>query len=147
MGYSTYFVTKQRNNGGEYVALTDESPAWLLEAVREAHQGTLPNDWIFAECQAAVEACDKGDINEGELYDYVNGRTEVYTRDLFLWAADMCVSDIWALAEESANEIGMPDSTIDRIAAIQAEAIRYIAEIMVKACEAHECENSEDDHA
>jgi hypothetical protein len=132
---ASYFDdTKTRDNGEYFVHLKDDAPEWLSDAVRDAHQGTLPNDWIYAECLAAVEAFDFGDFDEDYIHEHADGRVDVYTRELYQWAADMCLTDTWANAEAEAAEMGLVEETEKRLAVIQYCAIRYIAEAMLNAC-------------
>lgn len=132
---ASYFDnTKTRDSGERFVTLNDDAPDWLQSAVRDA-QGTFPNDWIYAECLAAVEAFDSGDFDEDYIHEHADGRVDVYTRELYQWAADMCLTDTWANAEEEAKELGGAEASIEqRLTSIQYCAIRYIAEVMLNAC-------------
>jgi hypothetical protein len=130
------FERKERAQGESYITLKDDHPEWLKDAVHEAHHDTLPNDWIYEECHAAVEAFDTGCLlDEDAVHQYVDGRVDTYTRDLYQWAADFCLTDTWAEAEADAKEMGLPEETEKRIACIQYAAIRHIAETMRAACE------------
>jgi hypothetical protein len=147
-----FFQEKKRDNGETFFTLTDEAPRWLLEAVRDAHQGTIPNDWIWAECAAACEAIDSwGPKFEDDIVNYADSRVDVYTKELYQWAADFCLTTTWANAEEEATEIGFAvgetiGEFLGRIAepgtplkmefiirSVQYCAIRYIADVMVNA--------------
>jgi len=133
--YASHFETKTRTSGEKFVTLADSRPGWLHEAVRTAHQGTLPNDWIYAECEAAALAFDDGQLDdEDDVHMYVDGRIDIYTKDLYQWAADFCLTDTWAEAEVEARDMGLPEETEKRIACIQYAAIRHIAETMREAC-------------
>jgi hypothetical protein len=139
LAISDYFVSGTRDNGETFVTLRDDRPEWLQDAVRDAHRGTLPNDWIYAECLAAVEAYDDSTIvddagDDGGMHEYADSRVDVYTKELYRWAAAVCLTDTWAEAEAEARETGMPEETERRIACIQYHAIRYIAEVMRNAC-------------
>ncbi len=125
-----FFETRKRDTGEEFTTLLDDAPDWLKAAVRDAHNGALPNDWVFEECKAAFDAGTDPD----ELDDYVDGRVEVYTRPLFQWAADMCLTNMFAEAQEEASEFGRSSDDMEkRLQAIQYCAIRYIATVMVQA--------------
>jgi hypothetical protein len=137
LAIADYFATHTRPNREPYVTLRDGSPEWLQDAVRDAHRGTLPNDWIYAECLAAVEAFDEGTIADDSgdgMHEHADSRVDVYTKELYQWAAAVCLTDTWAEAEAEARETGMPEETERRIACIQYHAIRYIAEVMRNAC-------------
>jgi hypothetical protein len=135
--YASHFVSSKRDNGDTFVTLSPDRPGWLQDAVYAAHLDTLPNDWIYEECRAAVEAFDSGELDaEGDgVHDFADSRVDVYTKILYQWAADFCLTDTWAEAESEASDCGMPDETEKRIAVIQYMAIRRIAETMREACE------------
>jgi|HubBroStandDraft_2_1064218.scaffolds.fasta_scaffold00990_12 hypothetical protein len=146
--FASHFITKTRNPvtwtgteaGGEpFTTLADDAPEWLRSAVREAHHGTLPTDWIYAECLAAAEMFDAGDLvdseeDDGDVHAYADSRVDVYTKTLYEWAADFCLTDTWAEAEQEAKDMGLPEETEKRIAVIQYAAIRHIADTMRRAC-------------
>ena len=136
--FASHFITKTRENGKTFVTLADDRPDWLQEAVREAHQGTLPSDWIYAECKAAAEAFDEGVLDNCEdddsVHEYVDGRVDVYTQALYQWAADFCTTETFSAAEQEAKDMGLPEETEKRIACIQYAAIRHIADTMREAC-------------
>ena len=151
--FASHFVTKTRNpvtktstdSGGEpFTTLADDRPDWLQEAVREAHQGTLPSDWIYAECKAAAEAFDEGVFDDCEdddsVHEYVDGRVDVYTQALYRWAADFCLTETFSVADEEASDMDDPEMSaceVDlakRLSNIQYAAIRHIADTMREAC-------------
>lgn len=149
MKYAEFFEKKVRGNGegvGEaFVTLKEDAPGWFRDAVYEAHGGMFPNDWVYAECFAACEAIDDGVFTPGpdieddmEGFDgYVDSRVDIYTKDRFQWAADMCLTDLFAEAEERATEL-CSDATplADRLGAVQYAAIERVAHAMLDAiCE------------
>jgi hypothetical protein len=92
--------------------------------------------WIYEECRAAVEAFDDGTLtsDDDSDHEYADGRVDTYTKDLYQWAANFCLTDTWAEAEQEAKDVGLPDETDRRIACIQYAAIRQIAETIRAAC-------------
>jgi hypothetical protein len=131
------FETCKRSDG-EVVCLKDSAPEWLRDAVREAHGGSLPNDWIYDECRAACGEIDEdrfsGRYPEDVVHEHADGQVDVYTSKLFAWAADMCNSGIYADAESEASDLVSADaSTEDRIKAIQYCAIQRITYAMIEA--------------
>lgn len=138
MKLGQFFETKTRDDGKKFVTLADDRPDWLYDAVYEAHQSDAPNDWIFAECEAACDAIDDGTLSDDDsVHEYADGRVDVYTRELYQWAADMCLSDTFAAAESDDSDLGTPenDSTVDRLMRLQYHAIARIARIMLEAAE------------
>lgn len=142
--YSAFFKRDTRNDGEAFVTLTDDHPEWLKDAIYEAHRETFPNDWIYEECFRAVEAFDAGELTDtDDAMSYTDARVDVYTRDLFQWAADFCLTDTWSEAEAEASDAGLPDDMVQRLTCIQYAAIRHIAETMRDAC-AQASEESEE---
>lgn len=148
--FATHFETKPRPDssvraGELFTTLKDDAPPWLKEAVREAHQGDLPLDWVYAECRTAAEAVDAGDLDladENAVHEYVDSRVDVYTRELFQWAADHCLTATWAAAEEAAHELELPKGFAEQIAAVQYAAIHFVTETVRQACARAVCEQA-----
>lgn len=128
-----YFTTE---NPRKIVTLIDDAPQWLKDAVRDAHQGDMPNDWIYAECAAAFDAIEEG-LDEDNLHSHVDSQVDIYTKNLFQWAADMCLTSTYSEAEASMIEMCAPTDTLDRIRGTQYAAILYIDECMLRAWEAN----------
>lgn len=75
------YFTKSRN---ENTTLVEEAPEWLLDAVREAHDGEAPNEWRWSRCAALYHAISEGfDIDEE-----CDSLVDIYYTDLFQWLAD-----------------------------------------------------------
>jgi hypothetical protein len=134
MKVSEWFVTGKRDNGDSFVSLKDGRPDWLQEAVHEAHGGNLPDDWIYAECEAACEAIDNGDLkDEDALHEHADGRVDVYTKARFEWAAQFCLTDLYSTAEGEAEEMGDTSDVTEKLGLIQYHAIYHIAATMLQA--------------
>jgi hypothetical protein len=142
--FGGYFVTGTRDSGATFVSLKEDRPEWLHEAVREAHFGDLPNDWIYAECEAVCDVFDAGDFGETEedehdrIHEIVDGRVDIYTKDVFQWAADFCLSTTYSNAEEAAKDMGvdLKAGMEKTIQTIQYCAIEAITRIILDACKA-----------
>lgn len=136
---SDYFTTKERDNGDLFVSLDDSSPDWLKDAIRTAHRGDFPNSWIYDECKAAVLAVEGSYLDQDDEHGYVESRVEVYTKDLFNWAASMCMTDTWDTAESTYRDCGISKYEIIayHIRGIQYFAIEYIARTIVNAIVDH----------
>lgn len=150
---SKWFETVKRVVATEsdptYVRVRDGAPMWLLEAVSKAHQGVLPSDWVFAECQAAAERIDEGDegaLMYGEwITEHAEGRVDVYTKQLFQWATDFCLTELFADAEERAEDVNeLRADTAKRLGVIQFCAIDAIARTMLEAFN-EQCDEDEDE--
>lgn len=119
------------------LTLQDNAPQWLLAAIRDAHNGMFPDDWVFETCYHACLALDEGSLTSDTSHEFVDSEVDIYTRDLYRWAADHCLSNLFAEAEDQANEAGPTLDTADRLRAIQFYAIDYIAGVMLNAYEEH----------
>lgn len=157
----TWFETKRRDpekRDTSYVTLKDGAPEWLRAAVYEAHDGLLPNDWVYAECEAACDFIDEyrereGSLDEGDMHDalfeHCDGRVDVYNSAVFGWAAELCNSDLFAAAEERLADMGQPDpkeGEVKRLQQLQFYAIDIIANVMIEAAKEHgeDAEDEED---
>jgi hypothetical protein len=145
LGLGQWFETRKRDSGEAFASLKDGRPEWLYEAVYEAHGGTLPDDWVFAECRAACDAIDDGYlVDEDSVHEHADGRVDVYTRRLYQWSADMCLTDTYSEAEAEARDLCEASADTDkRIATIQYCAIRSIASRMLQA--SRDAEDDEDE--
>lgn len=146
-GLARFFVAKKRGRGPKattFMSLRDNAPYWMIQAVRSAHNGDLPNDWIYAECYAACKAIDEGYLTEDLEGQYSDGRVDIYTNDVMQWAADMCLSATFSEAEETMRECGgAKDSVSATITSIQYFAISSIASTVLQAiAEQNESEES-----
>ena len=123
------FVSDRRDDGTEFIRLSDDAPDWLRDAVYKSHDSDMPNDWIYSECAAAYDAAIEGT----DPSDHADSQVDVYTREIFQWAADMCLSSTYSDAESEADELGGEGTIAERITRIQFCAIRRIAEIIGSA--------------
>lgn len=127
------FERETRDNGDRFVTLKDDAPDWLREAVYDAHKGSLPDDWVFETCYHACLAIDDGMLTEEETHGFCEGEVDIYTRPLFQWAADCCLSPLWSEAEERAEELGEGGAIVGQLQRIQYCAIEQIASIILAA--------------
>lgn len=138
------FITDKRDDGKSFVKLADDAPEWLEDAVRDAHHGTFPDDWIYAECKAAYDAFQENDGERPDDYEHADGRVDIYTKERYQWAADMRLTDLFSLAEGEAAEIyGRKDDVSERIGVVQYCAIRMIAASIWDAMDAQKEEEEE----
>jgi hypothetical protein len=147
MKIGDFFQKSTRDDGSTYVTLTDNRPDWLYDAVYEAHQSDLPNDWIYSECWAAACAIDDGALSDDDdLHEHADSQVDIYTNAVFRWQADMCLSSTYSYAEERANELGTDTSDmVKAVQTIQYCAIETIASTILQAWRNHEEESSDDE--
>lgn len=82
--YSQHFERRTRDNGETFTTLTDDAPEWLRDAILEAHDDELPNDWRYETCESIVGALEDG----AEPEEIADSLVDVYTGPLFQWLAD-----------------------------------------------------------
>lgn len=126
------FTTRTRDNGSTFVTLEDNAPEWLRDAVREAHDGEMPNDWRFETCRAIWQGlAETPDVDHSELADSL---VDIYTADLLAWMA----GDIsrTAYVDETTANIGHSDQGLaGDIMAGQCECIRAMVVTIAEALE------------
>lgn len=142
MKVSQYFIRGKRESGQPFTKLSDDAPEWLRDAVQEAHSTDLPNDWIFEQCRDAAFAWDdelfNGRYPEDAVHEHADSNVDVYTSDLYRWAADMCLSHTFANAEYDLEGMGGEGETVKRLMGLQYCSIRHITQTVVDACRAAE---------
>lgn len=133
-----WFKRDKRKNGDKFTTLRDGAPKWLQEAIYDAHQGDMPNDWVYEECRAACDAIDDGsvDLKEQDVHEHADSRVDVYTGELAQWYADHCGSGVFSQAESDADDYGADASGKDineRLTLVQYCAIARIASTIADA--------------
>jgi hypothetical protein len=116
----------------------DNAPQWVQGAVYEAHQGSLPNDWVFGICKAAFDYASNRSLTEDDLYDlslrFADNEVDIYNKNIAQWYANHCNSDFVSEAEDELRDVGFgSDTVIDTIKQLQYLAIKNIAYIVFKA--------------
>lgn len=111
---NNYFVTAFRSPVGDpYITLVDNAPTWLKEAVHEAHGGMMPNDWVFSTCAdvwSRICEMDDPSFEDGWIHEFANSQVDIYTKDIYNWAAQFCLSGLFSDAEEQARDLGAFDN-------------------------------------
>jgi len=90
---SHYFTTDRRDDGTTFTLLTDDAPIWLADAIYEAHDGELPNDWRYAIAARIVDLLDEAqadgiDWGDDLITQVADDLVEWRTSRLFQWVAD-----------------------------------------------------------
>jgi hypothetical protein len=132
---SDAFETRYRENGEPFACLKDDAPEWCRDAVREAHDDALPNDWIYAACRDMAEALAESDSGDMEaVYDAAAGMTDPYTHQLLKWAAD--VPGALDACDEAASTFGRgADSIADMLLQGQRLMLETIGGVLAYACD------------
>ena len=115
-------------DGELYTRLREDAPEWLRDAVRQAHDDEIPNDWRYEKCAELWDAItDEGNAGM-EPYEFAEGLTDIYTSRLLDWLTPGRLHYIDMVLN---NEQVKSFSTILSIA--QADAIDRMAIILVDA--------------
>jgi hypothetical protein len=81
------FEVATRDNGDEFVRITDGSPGWITELVHAAHGDMLPDDyryrWAADACEFLAEAADPDDA----AHEFIDSCVDVYTGGRIAWLA------------------------------------------------------------
>lgn len=96
--FADAFESRQRDDGAPFLCLADNAPDWMRDAVREAHDGELPNDYAYDMARDAVEFIaealegDDGrefiDDSADAAHDFAEAAVSVYNADAVRWLAD-----------------------------------------------------------
>jgi hypothetical protein len=136
-----FFTRDTRDNGETFVKLTDDCPSWLHDAVRDAHDGELPDDWRYETCQSIVSMFDDGysaDDDDAAM-EIADSLVDVYNHDLARWLADDVSRS--AYCDDFQEESGGPTDTWSMLRGGQYMAIERMCYIIAMAI----VENTDDE--
>lgn len=146
------FVTAKRDDGTEFDKLRDDAPGWCRDAVREAHDDELPDDWRFTTCRALADALlEHVEYNDGEIdddwqHEAVDGQVDVYYSDLLDW---LRVGTRYTYVDDARAEYGndADQDFMKSVATAQYYAISQMAGILERAVReaAEEIEQADND--
>lgn len=103
--------TKRRDNGDLFVCLKNESPEWMTDLCRAAHDSgnMFPDDFRYSLIKEAAGAVhDAGDRDLDEVADEFADAVEVYTSALCAWAASHSYRSSYC--DDAMVEYGKPES-------------------------------------
>lgn len=151
---SHHFVTGERANGDLYLYLTDDCPGWLREAVLDAHDDEVPNDWrhdvahqivrgLTGEHAPEVDWVDDY-IEVYNLADTITHRETTWTSDVLRWAGENITRvgyyDVW-LENGNADPATNP---VDGLKCAMFQAIHEMTQTLAEAIrQAHAGDGSE----
>lgn len=105
------FTRRTREDGTQFVTLTDAAEEWMHDVVREGHGDMLPEDWRYETIAAAVEfIADNGDADD-RADEFADGCTDTYTSDLLAWVGSHASRMGWV--EEARAEWGTREGSFD----------------------------------
>lgn len=126
--YRKFFEVRERASGESFVTLTDDAPDWLRDAVYEAHDDEMPNDWRYQVCADIFESLDLEP--EGDAFELADVLADVYTGDLFSWYGDHLARQGYA---DVVMERGGLSTVFEVLRQGQVEAIAGMVEVLQAA--------------
>lgn len=114
---SEAFEHKERDQPNEFgdkdfVSLRKGSPEWMTDAVRTAHDGIMPNDWIYAACNSMADHMAEREPEEWDdaVSEWADGEVDVYNAARTRWLAAHL--DFGAAVDEAVEELGHSDQGV-----------------------------------
>lgn len=135
--FADAFITDTRTDGTTFIRLADDRPEWMADAVWDAHDGELPNDWRYETCRTLVtEIVDMLDTHDNDwdaldAYEIADGMADIYTADLLTWLRDN-VSRV-GYVDDAKEEFDGELSFYDLMALGQTFCIRNMAGSLIEA--------------
>jgi len=128
------FETKTRDNGDSFVCLKNESPEWMTDLCRAAHDSgnMFPDDFRYSLIKEAAGAIhDAGDRDLDEVADEFADAVEVYTSALCAWAASHSYRS--GYCDDAMSEYGKPESLSQLLMWGQATERREVFESVLSS--------------
>jgi hypothetical protein len=140
----SYFESKARDDGTTFIAMRDDVPEWVSDAVFEAHDGELPNDWRFDICDSIFDALsDDIDADEHEIADEL---VDVYNSDRLAWLSSN--QSRVAYCDDAREEFGSgDDDLLAQIGMGQYHCISQMVAVIREAITDNADEEDEEDIA
>jgi hypothetical protein len=102
----------KRDDGSEFYKLDDDSPDWMTDAVRSAHDGMMPDDWkyqhigLVAGKIADLVGVDSADDVRESAHEVCDGLVDVYNAELLKWVASSLTRAEYV--DDAIGEFGFP---------------------------------------
>lgn len=125
-----HFELKQRDNGESFYSLKDnDKPEWLHDAIYQAHDGMLPDDYIYQWVYDAVCAYDDYDGDIDRVYGDLEG--DIYNHALLKWLSSH--SDRVALVDETMEELEISSGLMSLIQIAQVREKERVYAVIFEA--------------
>lgn len=101
--YEEMFISGKRQDGENYVYLSEDASEELKESVRQAHSDRFPNDWIYGTYADLMQKVTNYDLTTNDSLDDVRSEivddyVDIYTHQLTAWLASD-VNNVYYLTE------------------------------------------------
>lgn len=118
---SSSFEKREREDGSSFLALCSGSPDWIRSAVREAHEGELPNDSRYELIRDAALALSEGSFSDEKdareaLHELAADLSQPSSHELLEWFS-ACLSRL-SDCDEAMEERGEPIYSLSDILAM-----------------------------
>jgi hypothetical protein len=141
--FHSNMVCKGRPDGTIFYCISHPAPEWMLDVVQEAHDGSLPDDWVYRVVHEFLSDAVNGNVDvedEDSITEWADSGTDVYSHALWGWARDFR-HDV----EEFVDEFGWSGSFDAAFAGAQCmvrERIgRTLADAIIQQAEEEEDED------
>lgn len=139
-----------REDQTTYIKLQDDAPEWMTTAVRDAHEGRMPNDTDYSAFSEVVDAIVEALEGEEDLddarHERVDGMVPIYNNDRIKWLAQH--SDYVGYCDD-AQEEGLVAASASMVERIGAGYYQYYSNLwgyaLTAITEAWEQEDDSDD--
>jgi hypothetical protein len=143
LNFARAFSEQTRDNGSHFFMLPESAPAWMMEAVRTAHDEEMPNDWRFAMVRSIayeLAECESIDNAREDAMEIADRLADIYTGQVLNWYAEH--SSRLDYCEQYREQFGADaaDTTLSHLMAAQAYAIEQMIHVILNACEARAVE-------
>ena len=143
LNFARAFSEQTRDNGSHFFMLPESAPAWMMEAVRTAHDEEMPNDWRFAKVREIalwLHEQESLDSAREDAMEAADGMSHIYTGQLLQWYAE--IPSRLDYCDQYQQDFGnsATDSTGLLLGAAQAYAIEQMVQVILNACEARAVE-------
>ena len=142
--YAAFFKTVEKADGKTIIALKDDAPQGLQDAVREAHGDKLPDDFIFATFADLLQRISEYDAetvddlrDSGYDHEIVDSIVNIYTHDLLQWLASD-IDNLEYLAQAVKEGWTVDDGTWQLLAFAQYYAIDEVMQHVLSLLEIDE---------
>lgn len=143
LNFARAFKEQARDDSSHFFILPESAPAWMMEAVRTAHDEELPNDWRFSMVRSiayAISECESIDNARDDAMEIADRLADIYTGKLLNWYAEL--PSRLDYCDQYREQFGADaaDTTLSHLMAAQAYAIEQMIHVILNACEARAVE-------
>lgn len=110
---AAWFQTAERASSGDtFDRIRDGAPEWIKDAVRDAHDDMLPDDYVYGYARAAFDWIAENDGDEDSAAEFADN-VDVYSADLLAWLSSHSARR--GFVEEARSEgLLSPDADLDK---------------------------------